>query len=141
MSIRWLGEYAEQRRACGRLCNRCHCFHPQASNQQPGCAAAGASEVVLSNEIEEKRQQHKTLLKALEMQGFDVRLLILTFGVGGTIYKRTQDYLEDVGIGPVEMKKLLKDIHLHSVEYLHNIVVQRRQLDSEALRHQTHRPP
>ena len=75
------------------------------------------------------------------MQGFDVRLLILTFGVGGIIYKRTQDYLEDVGIGPVEMKKLLKDIHLHSVEYLHNIVVQRRKLDSEALRHQTHRPP
>ena len=91
--------------------------------------------------IEEKRQQHKTLLKALEMQGFDVRLLILTTGVGGTIYKRTQDCLEDVGIGPVEMKKLLKDIHLHSVECLHNIVVQRRKLGSEALRHQTHRPP
>ena len=77
------------------------------------------------DKIEEKRQQHKTLLKALEMQGCSARLLILTFGVGGTIYKRTQDHLEDVGIGPVEMKKLLKDIHLHSVEYLHNIVVQR----------------
>jgi len=35
--------------------------------------------------IEEKRQQHKKLLKALEIQGFDVRLLILTIGVGGTI--------------------------------------------------------
>ena len=35
--------------------------------------------------IEEKRQQHKTLLKALEMQGFDARSLILTYGVGGTI--------------------------------------------------------
>ena len=39
--------------------------------------------------IEEKRQQHKTPLKALEMQGYSVRLLILTFGVGGKIYKRT----------------------------------------------------
>ena len=75
------------------------------------------------------------------MQGFDVRLLILTFGVGGMIYKRTQDYLEEVGIGNVEMKRLLKDIHLHSVEYLYNIVVQRRKLNSEALRHQTHQPP
>ena len=91
--------------------------------------------------IEEKRQQHKTLLNALEIQGYRTQLLILTFGVGGTIYKRTQDYLEDTGVGPVEMKKLLKDIHLQSVEYLHNIVVQRRQLDSEALRHQTHRSP
>ena len=34
--------------------------------------------------IEEKRQQDKTLLKALEMQGYSARLLILTFGVGGT---------------------------------------------------------
>ena len=75
------------------------------------------------------------------MQDFDVQLLILTFGVGGSIYKRTQDYLKDVGIALVEKKKLLKDIHLHSVEYLHNIVVQRRKLDSEDLRHQTHRPP
>ena len=75
------------------------------------------------------------------MQGYSARLLILTFGVGGTIYKRIQDYLEDTGVGPVEMKKLLKDIHLHSVEYLHNVVVERRQLDSEALRHQTHRRP
>ena len=91
--------------------------------------------------IEEKRQQHKTLLKALEMQGFDARLLILTVGVGGTICKRTQDYLKEVGIGTVETKKLLKDIHLHSVECLHNSVVQRRMLDSEALRHQTPRPP
>ena len=94
--------------------------------------------------MEEKRQQHKILLQALEMQGFSARLLILTCGVGGTFYKRTQDYLQDVGMGPVEMKKLLKDIHLHYVEYPHNIVVQRRQLsqlDSEALRHQTHQPP
>ena len=27
-----------------------------------------------------------------------------------TIYKRTQDYSENFGIGPVEMKQLLKDI-------------------------------
>ena len=55
----------------------------------------------------------ETLLKASEMQGFDARLLILTLGVGGTICKTTQDYQEDFG-----MKKLLLDIHLHSVEYL-----------------------
>ena len=38
---------------------------------------------------------------------------------------------------PAEMNKVLKDIHLHSVENLHNIVIQRRQLHSQALRHQT----
>ena len=54
------------------------------------------------------------------------------------MYSATQDALYDTGIEPLEMKKLLKEIHLHSVEYLHNIVVQRRQLDTQALRHQTH---
>ena len=44
--------------------------------------------------VEEKKQQHETLMKALDLQGFDARLLILTFGVGGTIYKRTQDSLD-----------------------------------------------
>ena len=81
----------------------------------------------------------------MELQGFDVRLLILTFGVGGTILRENPKLFSYrtrlFGIGNVEMKRLLKDIHLHSVEYLHNIVVQRRKLDSEALRHQTHRPP
>lgn len=41
----------------------------------------------------------------------------------------------------MEIKQLLKDIHLHSVARLHNIVIQQQHLDSEALRHQTPRPP
>ena len=65
----------------------------------------------------------KTLMKALDLQGFDVRLLILTLSVGGTIYNQTQDSIDIAGVGPTEMKKLLKDIHLHSVAYLHNIVI------------------
>ena len=93
------------------------------------------------DKIAEKKQQHETLLKAMELQGFDTRLLILTFGVGGTIYTRTQDALQGVGVSPTDMIKLLKAIHLHSVACLHNIVVQRRQLDSEILKHQTPRPP
>ncbi len=47
----------------------------------------------------------------------------------------------DVGITPTEMKRLLKELHLHSIECLHNVVIQRRMLDSQALRHQTPRPP
>ena len=61
--------------------------------------------------------------------------------VTGATYKRTQDSLDMAGVGPTEMKKLFKDIHLHSVACLHNIVIQRRHLDSEALRHQTPQPP
>ena len=93
------------------------------------------------DKIREKEEQHKTLLEALRLQGFDTRLGILAFGVGGTIFKTTQDALRDVGVMPTEMKKLLASINTHSVECLHNIVIQRRQLDSQALRHQTPRPP
>ena len=64
-------------------------------------------------------------MKVLDLQGFDARLLILTFGVGGTNYKRTQDSLEIAGFKTMKMKKLLKDIHLHSVACLHTIVIQR----------------
>ena len=93
------------------------------------------------DKIKEKKEQHKTLLEALELQGFDSRLGILTFGVGGTIYRSTQDALRDVGVMPADMKRLLTSINSHSIECLHNIVVQRRQLDSKALRHETPRPP
>ena len=71
------------------------------------------------------------------MQGFDTMLGNLTFGVGGSISKGTQAILPDVGIVPAEINQVLKDIHLHSVIYLNNKVIQRRQLDSQALRHQT----
>ena len=67
--------------------------------------------------FQEKREQHKTLsqaLVALEVQGFDTRLAILTFGVGGTLYKPTKDALHDIGIKPTEVKRLLKEVHLHS---------------------------
>ncbi len=94
-----------------------------------------------AEKVQEKKEQHRTLLQALEVQGFDTKLAILTLGVGGTLYKPTKDALRDVGITPAEMKTLLKDLHLHSIECLHNIVIQRRMLDSQALRHQTPRPP
>ena len=63
--------------------------------------------------------------------------------LGGSIYKGTQAILSDVGIVYAEMKRVLifTDIPMHTVEYLHNIVIPWRQLDTQALRHQTPRPP
>ena len=101
----------------------------------------GTSDTRHFEKVIEKQRQLETLLKALDLRGFDTRLGVLTFGVGGSIYKGTQAILSDVGIIPAELKKVLKDIQLHSVEYLHTIVIQRRHLDSQALRHQTPRPP
>ena len=91
--------------------------------------------------IAEKEQQHMTLLRALRTQGFDPHLQILTFGVGGTVFEQTKTFMHDNGISPNDTTHLLNQIHLHSVQCLHNIVVQRRQLDTQILRHQTPRPP
>ena len=91
--------------------------------------------------VSEKQDQHKLLMQALKLRGFDVRLGILAFGVGGTIFKTTRDALKDVGIEPNPLKKLLRDINTHSVQCLHNIVVQRRKMDSDLLKNQTRRPP
>ncbi len=94
-----------------------------------------------AEKVQQKMEQHKTLLLALKVQGFDKRLAILNFVVGGTLYKPTKDALHDIRITPTEMKRLLQEFHLHTIECLHNVVVQRRMLDSQALRHQTPRPP
>ena len=58
------------------------------------------------DKIAENKQQHETLLKAMELQGFDTRLLIFTFGVGGTIYKQTQDALQSVGMNVVRTTQI-----------------------------------
>ncbi len=94
-----------------------------------------------AEKIQQEREQHQTLLQAEKVQGFDTRPEIFTFGVGGKLYKPTKDTLRDVRVTPTRLKKLLKEIHLHSIEYPHNIVIQRRMLDSQALRDQTLQPP
>lgn len=43
-------------------------------------AATHLTQSASSGKVEEKKQQHKNLIKALNLQGFDARLLILTFG-------------------------------------------------------------
>ncbi len=51
-----------------------------------------------AEKVQEKMEQHKTLLQASEVQGFDTRLAILTFGVGSTLCRPTKDALHDIGI-------------------------------------------
>ena len=39
--------------------------------------------------LAEKQNQHRKLVGALELRGFDVKPMVFTFGVGGTIYKQS----------------------------------------------------
>ncbi len=55
-------------------------------------------------------------MTALQMRAFDAKLMILTFGVGGTIYTQTSQDMQSLGISSTSITKTLRAIHLHSVQ-------------------------
>ena len=57
--------------------------------------------------IHKKREQHKHLMKALALQGYDARLMIFTFGVGGSIFQQAKDNLKALGVDQTAIKKVL----------------------------------
>ncbi len=66
--------------------------------------------------IGDARLQHKTSNLDHDVM---VDLKVMTFGVGGTLYKPAKHALCEVGVAPTEMKRLsgnLKKIHLHSIQ-------------------------
>ena len=83
--------------------------------------------------LAEKQTQHRKLVGALELRGFDVKPMIFAFGVGGTIYKESVEDMRQLGVGTTAITKTLKEVHLHSVTCATNIITQRRILDSQKL--------
>ena len=74
--------------------------------------------------IHKKQEQHKHLMKALTLQGYDARLMIFIFGVGGSILQQAKDDLKVLGVDQTAIKKVLRGIQLHSVEYVAKFVTQ-----------------
>ena len=88
--------------------------------------------------IQKKREQHKQFMQALTLRGYDARLMVFTFGVGGSIFQQAKDDLKELGVDATTSKR---DIHLHSVEYVTKIVTQRRIMDRTVFSHASDRPP
>ena len=88
--------------------------------------------------LAEKKNQHHKLMEALTLRGFDAKLMIFAFGVGGTIYKQSMEDMRQLGFSTAVITKTLKDIHLHFVTYATDIITQRRILDRQKLQ-QPHR--
>lgn len=85
-------------------------------------------------------------MDALTLRGFDAKLIIFAFGVGGTIYRQSVEDMRQLGVSTAIITcdglctKTLKDIHLHSVTYATNIIPQSRILDRQKLQQrQPHR--
>ncbi len=93
--------------------------------------------------MREKESQHAQLMHALQVRGFDakLKLMVLTFGLGGTVYQQTAEDLRLLGVNMTSVKNTLTAIHLHSVECAVNIIAQRRIMDRQKLLHSTDRPP
>ena len=85
------------------------------------------------DKVEEKQSQHAQLMHALQVRGFDAKLMVLTFGLGATIYQQAAEDLHALGVNMSSVKKTLKAIHLHSVECAVNIITQRRIMDRQKL--------
>ena len=48
--------------------------------------------------LAEKQNQHRKLVGALELRGFDVKPMIFAFGIGGTIYKQSVEDMRQLGL-------------------------------------------
>ena len=83
--------------------------------------------------LAEKKNQHHKLMNALTLRGFDAKLMIFAFGVGGSIYRQKIEDLRQLRVSTAVITKTLKDIHLHFVTYATNIITQRTNLDRQKL--------
>ncbi len=66
--------------------------------------------------MREKELQHAQLMHALQVKGFDAKLMVLTFGLGGTVYQQIA-CAEDMrlpGVNMTSVQNTLRAIHLHS---------------------------
>ena len=98
--------------------------------------------------LAEKQNQHQKLIGAPELRGYDVKPMIVTFGVGLTIYKQSVEDLHPIGVNTTAISsnttaisRTLKEVHLHSVTCAINIITQRRMLDIQRLLQAQKQPP
>ena len=93
------------------------------------------------DKIREKELQHAQLMHALQVGGFDAKLMVQTFGLGGIVYQQAAEDLRLLGVHTTSVKDTLRAVHLHSVECAVGIITQRRIMDRQKLLHSTNRPP
>lgn len=58
--------------------------------------------------VEQKELQHELLIKALTDSGWKCQLHILILGGGGTLFGKTTQSLQHLGVAPFQIRKLHK---------------------------------
>ena len=82
-----------------------------------------------AEKMAEKQAQHAELVRLLQQAGWTVSYHVILVGVAGTVYKSGSRALRELGMGDKDARALLRELHLHALECLYNIVLARRQLE------------
>jgi hypothetical protein len=76
--------------------------------------------------------QHQGLMNLLSADGQTTRLHTILLGVGGTIYKDTQDTLVELGVDKTRAQSALEKVSKYSVQQMHYIIKTRRGMEARA---------
>ncbi len=60
------------------------------------------------DKMREKELQHAQLMHALKVRGFDAELMVLMFGLGGTVYQQAAEDLHLLGVNMPSVKPTIK---------------------------------
>ena len=101
---------------------------------------AYCSDTNVDNKFCQKSQQHKDLLEKLERYGYEIIYNILAFGVGGTLYDKTQEEMRKLGIPQQKMERLNNKLHIHALTTLQQAITCRRRLEYSQPTHQCSKP-
>ncbi len=77
-------------------------------------------DMMKEKELQHAQLQHAQLaqlqlMHALQIRCFNAKLMILTVGLGGTVYQQAAEDLRALGVNMTSVKTTLTAIHLHSV--------------------------
>ena len=84
------------------------------------------NETRYEEKLQEKEQQHSTLIKLLEASGFEAVLCPIILGTIGGIFHSSKKALLELGVPRAAVEKLDQKLHVHSINSMHAIIKLRR---------------
>lgn len=84
------------------------------------------SETRYHEKSSEKSQQHATLQKMLETEGFEAEIRPIILGTAGGIFRSSDQAWRELGLDKESVRKLNDKLHVHAITTAHEIIKLRR---------------
>ena len=88
------------------------------------------------DKLQDKSDQHQTLINLLEAQGYEPITVPIIMGNTGGIFHSYLEAMNTLGISNARQKSLTRRLHVHSITSMHGLIKLRRVLESNALQPQ-----